>query len=304
VNNNNKVYYTTNFGTNWLQLGPTLPYMVGRISVGKFSSPFAPVYAISFANGTDLIRIYDQPTNTWQLRSSGLPNAYFRSIGQHPLNNNMAYAYSYYDLYPGNKIFKTTNRGQNWTNVSGDFPNISITGVVPHPTNNNVLFAGTDKGMWKTTNAGVNWFRWTNGMPSYANVSALAFIDSSSANGRFYVVTSTIGRGIYMREASGDDPTALDPNYSGIPSKFELNQNYPNPFNPATTISYDVPRASNVKISVYDIQGKEVQVLVNENKAAGSYRIHWDGTKYSSGVYFYRIEAGDFTDTKKMMMIK
>ncbi|RPI13493.1 MAG: T9SS C-terminal target domain-containing protein [Ignavibacteriae bacterium] len=91
---------------------------------------------------------------------------------------------------------------------------------------------------------------------------------------------------------------------SNIPKEFALHQNYPNPFNPATYINYDIPKASNVTITVYNINGKEVSTLVNEFKQAGAYSISFNASSLASGVYFYKITAGDFTATKKMTLIK
>ncbi|MFI5145147.1 MAG: SBBP repeat-containing protein [Ignavibacteria bacterium] len=91
---------------------------------------------------------------------------------------------------------------------------------------------------------------------------------------------------------------------SGIPSICELSQNYPNPFNPSTTINYQLPSAGNAKLIVYDILGREVATLVNEYQQPGKYQVTWDASNYSSGVYFYKLAAGDFTDTKRMMVIK
>jgi len=89
-----------------------------------------------------------------------------------------------------------------------------------------------------------------------------------------------------------------------IPSKYLLKQNYPNPFNPSTKIRFDIPKSSYIKLMVYDILGREIKTLVNENLNAGRYVIKWDGSNYSSGVYFYRFVTGDFVDVKKMLLVK
>jgi len=83
-----------------------------------------------------------------------------------------------------------------------------------------------------------------------------------------------------------------------------LKQNFPNPFNPTTNIQFDLPNDVFVKIKVYDILGKEVATLVNEFKMAGSYIVSFKGSHLSSGVYYYKIEAGAFTDIKRMVLIK
>lgn len=99
---------------------------------------------------------------------------------------------------------------------------------------------------------------------------------------------------------------ALSGLYSGpeVPDVFALNQNYPNPFNPSTEIAFDLPTASHVELTVFNILGQKVETLVDSEREAGSYTVTWDASPYSSGVYFYRISAKDFTETKKMLMLK
>ncbi len=89
-----------------------------------------------------------------------------------------------------------------------------------------------------------------------------------------------------------------------IPEKYALYQNYPNPFNPVTNIKFDIPKASYVKINVYNVLGKEVSLLMSENKPAGRYSIDFDASSLTSGVYFYKIETGDFAETKRMVILK
>lgn len=89
-----------------------------------------------------------------------------------------------------------------------------------------------------------------------------------------------------------------------IPNKYALGQNYPNPFNPATRISFSLPQIGNIRLSVYDILGNEIAVLINEVKPAGNYSVSFEGTGLSSGIYFYKLESGDFSQTKKMLLVK
>jgi subtilisin-like proprotein convertase family protein len=89
-----------------------------------------------------------------------------------------------------------------------------------------------------------------------------------------------------------------------IPNFYSLSQNYPNPFNPSTSIKFSMPKGDNVKLVIFDILGREVKTLVNEFKNAGSYDVNFDASTLSSGVYFYRLEAGEFTDTKRMLLVK
>ncbi|MFQ5496092.1 MAG: T9SS type A sorting domain-containing protein, partial [Phycisphaerae bacterium] len=94
-----------------------------------------------------------------------------------------------------------------------------------------------------------------------------------------------------------------------IPGRFDLGQNYPNPFNPATTIRFALPVRTHVRLTVYDVAGRRVATLVDETRPAGAHRVVWDrmsrsGNPVASGVYFYRIEAGKFKMTKKMVLLK
>lgn len=93
-------------------------------------------------------------------------------------------------------------------------------------------------------------------------------------------------------------------NENSIPVKYNLSQNHPNPFNPSTTISYQLPVYSQVILKVYDLLGREVAILVNENKPAGHYKVEFNAGKLTSGIYFYRIEAGSFSQTKKLLLLK
>jgi len=89
-----------------------------------------------------------------------------------------------------------------------------------------------------------------------------------------------------------------------LPTEFRLEQNYPNPFNPSTTIQFAVPRVSHVSIKLYDILGRQVATLIDEAYQPGQYRVVFEAGQLASGLYVYRIQAGSFRDTKKLMLLK
>ena len=89
-----------------------------------------------------------------------------------------------------------------------------------------------------------------------------------------------------------------------VPVEYKLYQNYPNPFNPVTTIKYDIVKAQDVKLAVYDILGREVVTLVNAQQQPGSYEVNWDASGFASGIYFYTLTSGDFTSTRKLILLK
>ncbi len=105
----------------------------------------------------------------------------------------------------------------------------------------------------------------------------------------------------------GDTTTITDvksETNSEITTKYELMQNYPNPFNPTTTINYSIPKRGFVQLKVYDILGNVVATLVNKEEPRGNYSIDYDASKLTSGVYFYRLQSGNFSKTKKLILLK
>jgi hypothetical protein len=101
-----------------------------------------------------------------------------------------------------------------------------------------------------------------------------------------------------------DEPVGIQPMSTVVPEKFELYQNFPNPFNPTTTIRFDVRTAGNVSLKVFDVLGREVEVIVNEFLKSGSYSVQFSGENLPSGVYYYELRAESFSETKRMMLIK
>ena len=98
--------------------------------------------------------------------------------------------------------------------------------------------------------------------------------------------------------------TGVEKTSNEIPNHYSLNQNYPNPFNPSTTINYSIPELSFVTLKIYNVLGSEVATLVNEEKPIGNYKVKFDATVLPSGIYFYKLQAGNFVETKKMILLK
>jgi hypothetical protein len=98
--------------------------------------------------------------------------------------------------------------------------------------------------------------------------------------------------------------TSIEDEKIGNVSQYFLDQNYPNPFNPSTKIKFLLPEMGFITIRVYDVLGNEIAILINEEKPAGSYEVVFDGRELTSGIYFYKIIAGSFTETKKMILLR
>ena len=90
----------------------------------------------------------------------------------------------------------------------------------------------------------------------------------------------------------------------GTPDNFALEQNYPNPFNPSTSIEYSLPEKTNVTLAIYDALGNELEIIFSGNKSTGTHRVTWNASNYSSGIYFYKMNAGTFKEIKKMLLLK
>jgi photosystem II stability/assembly factor-like uncharacterized protein len=236
------------------------------------------------------------------------------------------------------RIIHTNNGGLNWT-----IDTILNRSLITVAFENNLTgFIGGFDGpsqtgrLMKTTNGGSNWFD----LPAPQKIQKICIVDTShiwaacygtdsgyiyfsSDNGLtwrnqrsifnpvsdVFMVNQVLGfavaynDGIY-KTTNGGNPIGISPISSVIPKSFNLSQNYPNPFNPSTLIEFDIPKSSFTKLIIYDINGRVIQTLVNQELKAGSYKADFDGTNLSSGLYFYELKTGDFTQTRKMVLLK
>ena len=127
------------------------------------------------------------------------------------------------------------------------------------------------------------------------------------------VINALVVSGIYLFAGTGDGVwsrplsemiTSVERHSTDLPVRFTLDQNYPNPFNPGTTIGFTLPRASHVTLSVFNMVGEEITTLVFGEFGPGNYTTRWDAEGIASGVYFYRIQAGDVVETKKLLLLR
>jgi len=190
-------------------------------------------------------------------------------------------------------IRKSTDNGVNWFNLNA---NTTINTRKIFFANPQTGWIVGDSGLIKrTTNGGLNWENQNSGTRIILN--SVYFINSNTG---FAVGDS----GILLKTTTGGVLTGFTGNETEIPSKYSLGQNYPNPFNSTSNLKFEIANLGNVKIVVYDVMGREVQTLVNESLKPGKYEATFDGSSLNSGVYFYKISAGDFSQTKKMLLIK
>ena len=142
------------------------------------------------------------------------------------------------------------------------------------------------------------------GQDAYHSYTYLRTTDKATTPGWYYVTSSDTTVGIYLIRAYVSLITGIQQEIELTPKTFALSQNYPNPFNPTTLINFAVPKAGRVKITVYNQLGQQVALIADRDYSSGEYSINFNGTSLASGVYYYRIEAGSFTETKKMVLLK
>jgi photosystem II stability/assembly factor-like uncharacterized protein len=297
-------------GRNWIRM-PL--YRDGLALLSKDSLLFAGtdqgIY-ISNNNGNNWISIFTGQNNSFPCLSQSAGTIFAGTNGsgvylstnngqnwtQKVLNSSSVWSLS--ALYPyvfagtENSIYRSSDNGLNWEQVlyAGNKTNSMF--ALP----NGYVFAGIDSiGFYVSSNWGMSWLQKNDGFGTHG-------IKSLSIDGN-YIYAGSDGYSVWKRLLS--EIVALNLSSSIIPNSFNLRQNYPNPFNPATEIKYDLPTAANVTIKIYNTLGEEVKTLIgNEFKNAGYYSVSFDGSALASGVYFYTITAGEFRDSKKMVLIK
>lgn len=307
------VYLTSNNGTNWSQIG-----LNGKI-VSALAIMGNNVYAGTWDSG-----VYRSTNNGINWSQTILNNKTIRSLAtlgnnvfagtdgsgvyvssdngtswlQTPLNNkfvtcltvcgNKIYSASFFNGL--SEIYTSTNNGVSWSINSLHLNTLSFA------VNGNNIFAGTyGNGVLLSTNNGINWIQISEGLLVGLQTASLLITDN-------YIFAGSIFHSIWRRPLS--EILVVQNINTEIPISYSLKQNYPNPFNPVTKIEFAVPKNSDVKITVFDVTGKEVSELVNEGLVAGTYQTDWDASAYPSGVYFYRMVTDSYSETKKMMLVR
>lgn len=282
---NVNVEYSVNNGSNWITIQNNVPAVTRFIN---FTVPYIPTTTQA------RLRVYesgntangDQSDSVFQIRPTiqsfsaiDPPQQYSTPVYSGDTSKLIFTIGSAGSLPEFKyKIFISTTNNQNvystFTNNSGAD---TVGGIQRHILDSLVS-------AWGAANVGdslrVKWF-----------ARGYTQLDSSASSNQSLI---TFKRGVI----------GIEPISTIIPGDFFVNPNYPNPFNPATKIKFGLPKSAFVKMSVYDILGREVAVLVNEQLQAGEFQADWNASNFPSGIYFYRIEAENFVKTAKMMLVK
>jgi hypothetical protein len=309
------VFLSSNNGTNWTEVNSGLTYpSINALAVSGtnlFAGTSGRGVFLSTNKGTSWTAINSGMTNTvvYSLAVSGtnlfagIGGGVFRSTNNGTswtaigLTGNFVYSLAVYgtNLFAGTSsggVFLSTNNGISWTAVNSG---LTYTGFYALAVSGTNLFAGTSSGFFLSTNSGTSWTGASTGLIN-DDVRTLTVLGTN-------LFAGTNGRSVWSRPLS-EMVTSVNMLTTDLPTHFNLEQNYPNPFNPATTISFSLPSKSFVSLRVFDIIGREVVTIVSEEMPAGSYSQQWNAINMPSGVYFYRLQAGSFTETKKLVLLK
>jgi len=283
-----QVFKTTNSAASWFPISSGTSGTIREMAISK-SSP-SIMYATA---GAQVYRSSNGGSNFSSV-TIGLPNRTITSIYVHPDSPNVALVT--FSGFGAGKVYKTTDGGSTWTNISGNLPDTPINDIlIYYPgTPTSTYLVATDVGVFITNDFGANWSELADGLP---NTVAIHLDYNESGN---KIRVGTHGRGVYETSIV----TGVINYSNAVPKEHRLFQNYPNPFNPTTNIRYAVPERGHVSLAVYDALGREVSRLVDESQAPGTYTATWDARNMASGVYYYRLTAGGFAGTKKLLLVR
>ena len=285
------VFLSTNNGTSWTQVNNGLTNLAVNTLIVSGTNIFAGTWGgvcITTDNGTN-----------WTQINNGLG---YRSVYTFAISGSSIFA-------GANGVYTTTDNGTNWTQINNGLTGTSVMALTVSSTN---IFAGSwGDGVFLSTDNGTSWTEVNNGLTD-TYIGSFGVLSTN-------IFVGTRNSGVWRRPLS-EMITSAEP-ISGMPSDFSLEQNYPNPFNPGTKIKYSIPTPPSsspllkgrnevgfVSLKVYDVLGNEIATLVNEYKPAGTYEVEFNSSigsrQLANGVYFYRLQAGDYIQTKKMVLIK
>ena len=278
---------TTNAGESWSIVFSDTSLATNLIDC-YFWSPDSGIvvggYGTAWTTTYSVILLTANGGQTWQrVYKSSRINEYCWKI------SFVSRSTGYVSIERSSFILKTTNTGLNWTDmfaVSGYYQQ----GIGFH--NENTGWLGGSGTSYETTNGGNSWHAtlWGQGL------NKIIFLNDT--------IGYAAGRRIYKYS---NDPVGINHIGSEIPQRFELKQNYPNPFNPVTKIEFSIPATSeysNLHLRIFNSLGGEIATLINETLSPGTYEVEFDGGNLASGLYYYKLELGAFSETKKMVLLR
>ena len=296
----NRAFKSTDAGNTWTEVNS------GANGVSNAQNSLMIIdnlfYGFGLDNGAARIRLTTDNSNSWSTQNINVTGNYTSAIAFH--TNKLFGVAATSTSLP--MVGRTTDGGNTWNpvNIGTGVSGICFLNWVPNTSV--VYIMGSNGGIKRSLDNGVTW----NSMTT-AGVTNLTHFDFANISNIIYgYAVSSDGPVIKLIDSVLINFTGLNHNNSSVPSSYSLEQNYPNPFNPETKIKFDIPAGSsydglqNVQLNIYDVLGRKVAEIVNEELKPGKYEYVWDASGVSSGIYYYKLNAGEFTNTKKMILVK
>jgi hypothetical protein len=293
-----KFYKTTNAGSNW--------QLVKQFDTAYVEKMIFFDMNTGIANGISWQKKIYKTTNAGVNWSVTNMSSMINGITFFNATTGIAIGSAEYNTV--NYIYKTTNAGDNWNVVNTFQGNKGYNNLISLPNTGTAFAVGNNINtaiQWidkittlKTTNYGLNW------VSKDFNPKLLAYGLSLVDANNFFISAGEINLAAQILKSTNGGNVFVNQIGTTVPSSYSLGQNYPNPFNPSTVVRFQLSVVSDVSLKVYDVKGREVQTVVSERLRAGTYEVKFDGCNLNSGVYFYKLVAGDFSETKKMLLIK
>ncbi len=284
-----KIVKTISGGDNWFIVSNPLNNNYNLYNIQFIDSETGYVSGITYFLDTSVVMKTTNGGNNWNVQYY-LPSNWGIFSAMYFVNTLTGYIGAASKGY----MLKSTNGGVNW--LQYNIPTSNRIYSIHFPSANTGYASCYSGQIIKTTNAGINWFLQTTGTGS--SLRSIFFINDLTGycSGENNTVLKTTD--------GGGAPIGISPISTEVPKDFVLEQNYPNPFNPVTNINFSIPKAGFTSIRIYDIMGRLVHTLFETQLAPGSYKADWDASQMPSGIYIYRIESGNYTQSRKMILIK
>lgn len=290
-----RVWRTTNAGSSWAPISPDLTDGAGggNLVFGTLTTlavaPSSPTTIWAGADDAN-VRVTTNGGTTWADVNAGLPTRWITRVAADPLDASVGYVslsgYRLDETQP--HLFRTTNVGASWTDISGNLPDAPVNDIVVDPQNVNRLFVATDVGVYVTNDLGASWEALGTGLPLCV-IGDLELHDATRV-----LVAGTHGRSSFKIDL--DAVVAAPVLATSTGPTLTLEAPRPNPSAGSTQLAFTLPSKSFVRLAVYDVAGRQVRELLSETRAAGRHEATWDGRDASgvataAGVYFARLSA-------------
>lgn len=304
-----RVNKTVNRAVSWTPISPDLSNgpPSGNLAYGTITTiAAAPSDSNTIYAGTDDGNVWVTQNGgvNWTKISDTLPLRWITRVAVDPADAQTAYVtlsgYRWDEYLP--HIFRTTDAGFSWEDISGNLPEAPLNDVIADPLTDSTLYVASDVGVFITQNSGGDWQFLGSGLPN------VPVTDLTLHNPTRTLLAATYGRSMFtfdLGQLTALGSTAENP----LPGDFELLQNYPNPFNGETEIRFSLRKEARVTLEIFDIGGRKVKTLLAENLPAGWHTVSWDGSNAqgfsaASGTYIYRMKANNRMLTKRMVLVK